>query len=158
MRVMPEKDRAANYVNQSRPILPEFLTLLSVKDRSLVDLFIDLRSFILDIHPDSNELLYHTYALVAGFSISERASDTFCMIPVYSKHLFLGFYKGAKIEDKYSLLAGKGSQMRHLPVNKPSDYRNRKVKELVHLAIDFSTRDASKASQVSGKTISRMKK
>ena len=64
-----------------REIHPDFLKLLQLKEQDLIDLFKDLREFVLEIHPDSNELLYHTHALTAVFSISENWADAFCMLP-----------------------------------------------------------------------------
>ena len=56
----------------NRPIAEEFLSLLELKEQKLIDLFCDLRAFILELHPESNELLYHTHALTAVFSISDK--------------------------------------------------------------------------------------
>ena len=64
-----------------REIHPEFLNLLELKEQSLIDLYHDLRAFILEIYPESNELLYHTHALTSVYVISEKLSDAFCMIP-----------------------------------------------------------------------------
>ncbi len=46
---------------------PDFLDLLAFKEPKIIELFTDLRAFILEIYPDSNELLYHTHALTAVF-------------------------------------------------------------------------------------------
>lgn len=86
-------------MSHSRDIHPQFLELLKLKDQELIDLFIDLRTFILESHPEANELLYHTHALTALFSTSERMSDAFCMIPIYTNHLNLGFNKGTLLKD-----------------------------------------------------------
>lgn len=78
---------------KSRPIHPDSLFLLGFKGSPLVHLFEDLREYVLELYPDSNELLYHTHALTAVFSISDRLSDAFCMLPIYTTHLNLGFSK-----------------------------------------------------------------
>ena len=88
-----------------------------MKDGKLIELFKDLRKFILDIYPDSNELLYHTHALTTVFSISDKLSDAFCMIPIYSNHLNLGFNKGTLLKDTDKLLTGTGNLIRHIPIN-----------------------------------------
>jgi hypothetical protein len=76
---------------KSRPIHPDFQFFLDFKSQEVIDLFTNLRQYILELYPDSNELLYHTHALTAVFSISEKLSDAFCMIPIYTNHLNLGF-------------------------------------------------------------------
>lgn len=77
-----------------KPIHPDFGYLLNFKEKELIDLFCDLRTFILELHPEANELLYHTHALTTVYSLSDKLSDSFCMIPIYSNHLNLGFNKG----------------------------------------------------------------
>lgn len=137
---------------------PDFLLLLNFKEQGLIDLFIDLRAFILDIYPDSNELLYHTHALTSLFSISEKMSDGFCMIPIYTKHLNLGFNKGTLIKDKHKLLAGTGKFIRHIPIKNKRDFQNEKVKDLVKIAVDFAIKDMDRPTKSIGKVYSKIKK
>ncbi len=143
---------------KSRPIHPDFHFFLDLKDQELIELFSDLRRYILELHPDSNELLYHTHALTAVFSISEKLSDAFCMLPVYTNHVNLGFNKGTLLEDPNNLLTGTGKLIRHIDVKKPEDYRNPKVKALIKEAYDFAVQDMDKPTKSSGKTISKIKK
>lgn len=141
----------------NRPIHPDFYALLSFKEQSLIELFCDLREYILGLHPDSNELLYHTHALTAVFSISDKLGDAYCMIPIYTNHLNLGFNKGTLLQDPEHLLTGTGNLIRHIDVQKPSDYRNPQVEMLIKNAIDFAIQDMGKPSKASGKTISKIK-
>jgi hypothetical protein len=92
---------------KDRIIHPDFLFLLELKEQSLIGLFKDLRAYILDIYPDCNELLYHTHALTSVFSVSEKLSDAFCMLPIYTAHLNLGFNKGT-IKDMEKPSVSKG--------------------------------------------------
>ena len=142
----------------TRPIHPDFQFLLEFKDQEIIDLFTDLREYILALYPDSNELVYHTHALTAVFSISDKLSDAFCMLPIYTNHLNLGFNKGTLLKDPNKLLTGTGNLIRHVDVKKTSDYRNPKVKALVKEAIDFAIKDMDKPSKSAGMTISKIKK
>ncbi|MCU0345609.1 MAG: DUF1801 domain-containing protein [Saprospiraceae bacterium] len=144
-------------MDKTRSIHPDFLFLLEFKEQQLVQLFKDLRDFIFEIHPDSNELLYHTHALTAVFSISDKLSDAFCMLPIYTNHLNLGFNKGTLLNDPHKLLTGTGKLIRHIPVAAPADYRNQKVEDLVKSAVDFAIKDMEKPSKSVGKTISKIK-
>lgn len=141
-----------------RPIHPDFQFLLDLKDQEVIDLFKDLRKYLLELHPDSNELLYHTHALTAVFSISEKLSDAFCMLPIYTNHVNLGFNKGTLLKDTDKLLKGTGNLIRHIDVKKPSDYRNPKVTELIKEAIEFAIKDMDKPTKSIGQTISKIKK
>lgn len=143
---------------KSRPLHPDFLRLLNLKDLRVTELFCDLRQYVLDLYPDSNELLYHTHALTAVFSISEKLSDAFCMLPIYTNHLNLGFNKGTLLKDPNKLLTGTGNLIRHIDVNNPSDYRNPKVKALIKEAIKFAINDMDVPTKSIGMTISKIKK
>jgi len=142
----------------SRPIHPDFQFLLDFKEQEVIDLFCDLRQYVLELYPDSNELLYHTHALTAVFSISDKLSDAFCMLPIYTNHLNLGFNKGTLLKDSNKLLTGTGNLIRHIDVKKPHDYRNPKVKALINEAIDFAIKDMDKPTKSIGKTISKIMK
>lgn len=142
----------------SRPIHPDFQYLLAYKDQNVIDLFKDLRKCILELYPDSNELLYHTHALTAVFSITDKLSDAFCMLPIYTNHLNLGFNKGMLLKDPSNLLTGTGNLIRHIDVKKSSDYRNAKVEALIKEAIGFAIKDMDKPTKSIGKTISKIKR
>jgi hypothetical protein len=142
----------------ARPIHPDFRFHLDFKNRELISLFTDLRQYILDLYPDANELVYHTHALTAVFSISDKLSDAFCMIPIYAKHLNLGFNKGTLLKDPHALLTGTGNLIRHIDVQSPKDYRNPKVRALINEAIDFAIRDMDKPAKKQGQTISKIKR
>lgn len=145
-------------MTKTKPIHPDFLFLLEFKERKIIELFKDLREYILDVYPGSNELLYHTHALTTVFSISDKLSDAFCMIPIYTNHLNLGFNKGTLISDPHKLLTGTGNLIRHIPVDTTADYRNKKVKDLVKSSVDFAIKDMDKLTKSVGQTISKIKK
>lgn len=140
-----------------RDIHPDFLFLLELKEARLCSLFKDLRAYILEISPNSNELLYHTHALTAIFSISDKLSDAFCMIPIYTSHLNLGFNKGTLLHDPHQLLTGTGNLIRHIPVAATTDYRNKKVNDLIKSSVDFAIKDMEKPTKSIGQTISKIK-
>lgn len=145
-------------MSNSRPIHPDFQSLLDFKEQEVIELFVDIREYILELYPDSNELLYHTHALTAVFSISEKLSDAFCMLPIYTNHFNLGFNKGTLLKDKHHILTGTGKLIRHIDIKKPKDYRNPKVKTLIKEAIDYAINDMDKPTKSTGKTISKIKK
>jgi hypothetical protein len=139
-------------------IHPDFLSLLERKEKSVIELFKDLRAFILEIYPGSNELLYHTHALTTVFSVSEKLGDAFCMLPIYTNHLNLGFNKGTLLADPHQLLTGTGNLIRHIPIATKTDYRNKKVKALIKSAVDFVIADMENPVTSTGKIISKIKK
>jgi hypothetical protein len=142
---------------KSRPIHPDFQYYLDLKSDALIKLFKDIRQFILELHPDCNEMVYQTHATTSVFSISDKLADAFCTVPIYSNHLNLAFNKGTLLKDPHKLLTGTGNLMRHIPIEKPSDYRNPKVKALIEEAIDFAIKDMDKPTKLKSATISKIK-
>jgi len=142
---------------KTRPLPTGFLVRLDRKEQALIELYTDLREFLLELHPDANELLYHTHALTSVYSISEKLGDAYCMIPIYTAHLNLGFNKGTLLKDPHKLLQGTGNLIRHIPITQPSDYRNAKVKALVKEAVAFAIADMDAPSKAKGRTISKIK-
>lgn len=141
----------------TRSLDPKFIKLLESKDQNLVDMFYDLRNYIIEIYPVCNELLYHTHALTTVFSISEKLSDAFCMIPIYTNHLNLGFNKGTLLEDEHNLLIGTGNLIRHIPITTENDYSNKRVEKLIKSAVEFALNDMDKPTKSIGKVISKIK-
>lgn len=145
-------------MNDGRPIHEDFRFFLDFKEKGLIDLYTDLRDWMLDLHPDCNELLYHTHALTSVYSLSDKLGDAYCMIPIYNNHLNLGFNKGTLLKDPHKLLAGTGNLIRHIPIKTMKDYRNNKVKDLVKAAMTQAIDDMEKPAKVTGKTISKIKR
>lgn len=141
----------------TRSLEPKFIKLLELKEPCLVNMFYDLRDYIFEIYPDCNELLYHTHALTTVFSISDKLSDAFCMIPIYKNHLNLGFNKGTLLEDKNNLLIGTGNLIRHIAIKTESDYRNNSVEELIKSAVEFAIKDMDQPTKSTSKVISKIK-
>lgn len=140
-----------------REVHPDFQHYLQHKEQPLIALYTDLRDYILDIYPECNELIYHTHALTSVFCISDKLGDAFCMINIYANHLNLGFNKGTLLNDPNGLLEGTGKLIRHIPVEKPTDYRTDTVKELVKIAVEFAISDATKPSKIFSTTTSKIK-
>jgi len=144
-------------MKQNRDIHPDFLKHLKYKDQELIDLYMSLRDFILDIYPNSNELLYHTHALTSLYSVSEKMSDAFCMIPIYNNHLNLGFNKGTLLDDPNKLLNGTGKLIRHIPLTNTSQFRQEEVRDLIEKAIALAIEDSTGNSLIKGTIISKIK-
>ena len=145
-------------LNSKREIHPDFEFFLGFKNQELIDLYKDLRKFIIGLYPDTNELLYHTHALTSLYTVTPKMSDAFCMIPIYTNHLNLGFNKGTLLPDPDGLLQGTGKLIRHIPIEHKKDYNNKAVKNLIASAIELAIADADKKSIITGQTISKIKR
>lgn len=137
---------------------PDFLNALKHKDQGLINLYLALRGFLLDLYPDATELLYHTHALTSVYSLSEKLGDGFCMVPIYTNHLNLGFHKGTLLPDPKHLLKGTGKLIRHIPVTKIEDFNNDAVKALIKAAIKLAKAESKSHKEPTFKIISKIKK
>jgi hypothetical protein len=140
----------------NREIHPDFFNLLKYKELGLIELYTNLRAYIFDIYPECNELLYHTHALTSVFSISEKLSNAFCMIPIYKSHLNLGFNKGTLLNDPHKLLKGTGKLIRHVPIISMEDLKNSNIAELIKKAVEFELENMEYPILKVGKTISKI--
>ena len=73
--------------------------------------------------------------MAIGYSFTGRLKESFCHIAVYSRHVNLGFNRGADLPDTRNLLQGSGKQVRHVTIRDPQDLRNPVLKHLLRLAI-----------------------
>lgn len=143
---------------KTREIHPDFRFYLSFKSIELIKLYEGMRIFIIDAYPDASELLYHTHALTSLYSVTDKMLDGFCMIPIYTNHLNLGFNKGTLLPDPKGLLQGTGKLIRHIPITHKNDYDNSAVKKLVKASIQLALEDAEKMPILTAQTISKIKR
>jgi hypothetical protein len=142
---------------KTRPLHPHFDHFLGFKEKKLIDLYLELRKFMLEIHPKTNEMIYNTHALTSVYSLSARLSEAYCMIPIYSNHLNLGFNKGTLLNDPKKLLQGTGKLIRHIPITTVSDFNNAAVKSLILQAIKYEMNNIDPKLAKEGTIISKIK-
>jgi hypothetical protein len=93
-----------------------------------------LRTFVWDLYPHCNELIYDNYnALAFGWSPTDRVGHTFCSVAVgrSSGNVHFGFYWGSQIADPKKILLGEGNQYRYILVPDKDDFPKAYVKKLV---------------------------
>jgi hypothetical protein len=122
-------------VRKSRPPGKELRQFLGAYEASIGELALALRSMVLEETPTANELIYDAYNAVAiGFSFTDRPSEAFCHIAVYSRHVNLGFQHGADLPDPEKRLIGSGKQVRHLKIANPLDLNNPDLRSFLRAA------------------------
>ena len=116
-----------------------------------------LRTFVWDLYPTANELIYDNYNAVAwGWSPTDRLGHTFCSIAVgrSSNNVHFGFYRGNELTDPKGLLLGNGNQYRYILVNDIKSFPKAYIKKLVKGAYAHSlTRVKDKKELKEGLTI-----
>jgi len=145
-------------MDNRRAIHKDFMFYLKDKDSELIKLYCALRNFIIDQNESCNEMLYHTHALTSVYSVSKKMSDAYCMIPIYTNHLNLGFNKGTLLHDPDNLLQGTGKWIRHIPVRHMGDFNKRKVRSLIQQSFELALdKSDSKGEELMGLTINKIK-
>ncbi len=100
-----------------------------------------LRSFVWDLYPKANELIYDNYNAVAfGWSTSDRVSHVFCTIAVgrSSGNIHFGFYWGSRLTDTKKMLLGEGNQYRYILVHSMEDFPAAYMRSLMKQAHRYS--------------------
>ena len=118
-----------------------------------------LRTFVWDLYPDSNELIYDNYnALAVGWSPTDRVGHTFCSIAVgrSSHNVHFGFYWGSQIADPRKILLGEGNQYRYILVKNKDDFPKTYIKKLAAEAYKNSLAKVKDKKQIMrGATITK---
>jgi hypothetical protein len=122
------------------------------------EIALELRDFVWDIYPDSNELIYDGPAALAfGWSRSGRTSETFCSIAIYNNAgVLFGFLKGTELSDPLGMLEGEGKQYRYFRVTDISTFPLAYARKLLSESYDNSQRNAKSVKDApTGQTIVR---
>jgi hypothetical protein len=116
--------------------MPELLEFLSAYDAKIATLALAVRPFVLTEVPNASESIYDAYNAVAmGYSFTGRLKESFCHVAVYSKHVNLGFNRGADLADPRGLLQGTGKQVRHVTIREATDLNNGAMKTFLRAAV-----------------------
>lgn len=121
-----------------RPPPPELLQFLTPYPPELVELYLSTRKYLFTFAPTANEVIWDAAnAVTLGLSFTEKWQDGFVHLPIYPKHINLGFNRGAELSDPDCRLLGTGSTVRHIKVT-PKLLADEYISELIQQARDRS--------------------
>ncbi|GAB3790228.1 DUF1801 domain-containing protein [Virgibacillus kimchii] len=86
------------------------------------------------IHETDGELKEEIKWKMPCFS---RSNTDICYLQTAKKHVNLGFYSGASLQDENNLLEGEGKKMRHIRIRKMEDIQPEKFRDLIREAIKY---------------------
>jgi hypothetical protein len=134
-----------------RPPDPQLLGFLEAYDRPIVDLALALREIILEEVPSASESVYQVYTVAIWFGFSGKMKDMFCFITTSSRHINLGFPRGATLPDPNCVLEGEGKAMRHIKFASQRDLERPFVRRYIRASIEQLGEAASVGG--TGKTV-----
>lgn len=127
-----------------RRVSAEVIQALSPYDAGVPALALRLRNLVLQQAPQASELLYDSYNAVAiAFTFTDRLAEAFCHVAVYSKHVNLGFNRGAELPDPDAVLEGSGKLIRHLNIQRAADLEDVHLQHFLRLAVAHARRPQS---------------
>lgn len=135
----------------------ELLKFLKPFGNEITGKVMQLREFVWNLYPATNELIYDNYNAVAfGWSPTDKVGHTFCSIAIgrTSKNIHFGFYWGAELSDPKKILLGQGNQYRYILVDDMDDFPKTYSKKLLKEAYANSlTKVKDKKQLLNGQTI-----
>ncbi|GAA4959727.1 hypothetical protein [Algibacter aquimarinus] len=127
---------------------PQLKKFIEPYDKRIQNLTLDLRNFITDLIPESNELIWDNYNAVAmAYSKSEKLKDAFCHIAVYSEHVNFGFNRGAELANINIKLNGNGKLIRHFSVKDFKSFPKEEIKSMIWESVRISEKLNNKLTE-----------
>ena len=97
-------------------------------------LFDATAALIHDVDPDTVVVAWPRQGTV-GFGVGpKKMSEQYVYISTHARHINLGFYYGADLDDPHALLGGTGKSMRHFKVAHVDDLQTPGLRDLVTAA------------------------
>ena len=120
----------------SHATLGTFAELLQIARPPLRSIMTCLREIILDVDPDSCEVV-RLGERAATYGVGpKKMSEGYVYILPQTTWVNLGFYNGPNLPDPRRLLDGTGAKMRHVKIRSPDEAIGRYVRALLQAAID----------------------
>ena len=96
----------------------------------------DLRTLILDVHPDAVEVV-RLRDREASYGVGpKKMSEAYAYIMPQEGHVNLGFYNGVSLSDPESLMEGTGKRMRHVKVRSKEETGRPALRRLIEAALE----------------------
>ena len=141
---------------QKEEVHPDFVQALAEKSLRIQSLYRKIRTTVLKVYPQSNELLYNAHAPSSVYSVSSRLKHAFCHIAVYTDHINLGFNQGIALNDPAGLLIGTGAKIRHVHIASPADLEDPAIASLISEAVEHALAETGGSPLEVGRLVSKI--
>ena len=109
--------------------------MLTGYDPSVAAIMLALREVVLEEAPDAVERMYRNHPSAVWFGTGPKMKDMFCYVAAASKHVNLGFCRGASLADPNRVLEGGGKTMRHIKFRSDGDIERPFVRRYIRSAL-----------------------
>lgn len=124
-------------MNMPRPPDRKIFGFLAGYDRNVGELVFALREILLEEAPQAVEKAYPNHPSAVWFGFGQKTSDMFCYIAAATKHVNLGFCRGASLGDPNHVLEGTGKVMRHIKFRNRQDLERPLVRRYIRAAVEM---------------------
>lgn len=112
-----------------------FEELLADSSSDIKEIAENLRELIQTVHPDAVEVV-RLGDRAACYGVGpKKMSEAHTYIIPHKKHVNLGFFYGAGLDDPSGLLEGTGKKMRHIKVRNVGEASSADIKALIETAL-----------------------
>jgi hypothetical protein len=102
----------------------------------------ELHRVIVQLHPGANILAWPRLRIVSFGVGPRKMRDHYAYIAVHSRHVDLGFYRGATLAMNFPRLEGSGRNLRHIKMRTLSEARASDVRALLERSMRERERNA----------------
>mgnify|MGYP001793679299 FL=1 len=118
---------------------PQLKVFLEPYETNIQNLLFGLRTFITDLVPEANELIWDNYNAVAiAYSKSQKLKDAFCHLSVYATYVNFGFNRGTELTQTDIKLKGSGKLIRHITVTDLESFLKDALEPMIWEAVGLS--------------------
>jgi hypothetical protein len=112
-----------------------FAEIIEGCDRPIAEIASALKARITAMHRDHVEIVWPRMK-IASYGIGpKKMSDHYAYIAPQSKHVNLGFYRGATLKDPAALLEGAGKNLRHIKIRSLSEVSKKEIGDLLKASL-----------------------
>lgn len=115
---------------------PEVSTFLALDRREVAPLALALRERVLAAAPEAREGLYRNHPSALWYGRGPKMKDMVLYIAMASRHVNLGFCRGASLPDPQGVMEGTGKAMRHIKFRTRADLERPWLQAYVRAAFD----------------------
>jgi hypothetical protein len=117
-----------------RPLDPDIAAFLAIDLRPVGPLAMALRAVVLEAAPELTERIFRNHASALWFGTGPRMDEMTLYVAMASRHVNLGFCRGASLPDPDGVLEGSGKMMRHIKFRAERDLERPFVRPLIRAA------------------------